>query len=64
MHNIRWRWIAALPALMLLGNGPVPAGGKADEGKVDVKVVKLEGLKDLIKQHKGKVVVVDFWSDT
>ena len=64
MQSIRWRWTVALPALMLLGNGTVPAGGKADAGKVEVKVVKLDGLKDLIKQHKGKVVVVDFWSDT
>jgi hypothetical protein len=64
MLTRRWNWSFAVPALLLLGWVGVRAGGKADEGKVDVKVVKLDALKDLIKQHKGKVVVVDFWSDT
>ena len=64
MQPFHWKWITALSAFLLLGNTTVPAGGKADEGKVAVKVVKLDGLKDLIKQQKGKVVVVDFWSDT
>lgn len=36
----------------------------AAEAKVDLKVVKYDGLKNIIKQNKGKVVVVDFWSDT
>jgi hypothetical protein len=36
----------------------------ADAPKVEVKIAKLDALKDLIKQHKGKVVVVDFWADT
>jgi thiol:disulfide interchange protein len=64
MRKWYWSWGIALLTLMPLGNATAPAGGKADEAKVEVKVVKLDGLKDLIKQHKGKVVVVDFWADT
>jgi hypothetical protein len=64
MLNRRWSWSLAVPALLLLGWVGVHAGGKADGGKVDVKVVKLDALKEIIKQNKGKVVVVDFWSDT
>ena len=30
---------------------------------VAVKVVRYDGLSDLVKQNKGKVVVVDFWAD-
>lgn len=33
------------------------------EAKVTVKVVKYEGLTELIKQNRGKVTVVDFWAD-
>ena len=31
--------------------------------KVAVKVVRYDGLTDLLKQQRGKVVVVDFWAD-
>jgi thiol-disulfide isomerase/thioredoxin len=45
----------------------VAAAGAADppkaDGKVEVKVVKYDGLTDLIKKNKGKVVVLDFWAD-
>ena len=30
---------------------------------VTVQVVRYDGLSALVKQHKGKVVVVDFWAD-
>ncbi|HEX4590281.1 MAG TPA: TlpA disulfide reductase family protein [Gemmataceae bacterium] len=30
---------------------------------VTVQVVKYDGLSALVKQHRGKVVVVDFWAD-
>jgi hypothetical protein len=32
--------------------------------KVEVKVVNYDGLKDAVKDLKGKLVVVDFWSTT
>ena len=47
-------------ALVLLWVG-TPSPG---QGKVDVKVVKYEELGDIVRQLKGKVVVVDFWADT
>jgi len=33
------------------------------EGKVELKVVKYTGLTEVIKRHRGKVVVIDFWAD-
>jgi hypothetical protein len=52
-------------ALMLfLGSSATPADDKAPASKVGLKIVKLDALKDHIKQQKGKVVVVDFWADT
>jgi thiol-disulfide isomerase/thioredoxin len=35
----------------------------ADPPAVAVKVVKYDGLVDLLRQPRGKVVVVDFWAD-
>jgi thiol-disulfide isomerase/thioredoxin len=35
----------------------------AEPPAVAVNVVKYDGLVGLVKQHKGKVVVVDFWAD-
>jgi hypothetical protein len=32
--------------------------------KVQVNVVTYEELGDIVRQLKGKVVVVDFWADT
>ncbi len=46
-------------ALLLLA-APAPADPPP---AVTVKVVKYDGLSDLIKQNRGKVVVVDFWAD-
>ena len=43
---------------------PSPAADKAANARVDVKVVKLDGLKEIIQQQKGKVVVVDLWANT
>ncbi len=44
----------------LLAQAPSPAG----DAKVEVKVVKYDGLIDAVKNLKGKLVVVDFWSTT
>lgn len=63
MRTMRWGW-SSLVALVMLGTGLVNAADKPAGAKVDVKVVKLDPLKDLIRQQKGKVVVVDFWADT
>ena len=37
---------------------------QAKDGKVIVKVVKYDGLKQEVTDLKGKFVVVDFWSTT
>jgi hypothetical protein len=37
-----------------------PAARAGD--KIDVKVVKYEGLAETVRQARGKVVVIDFWS--
>jgi hypothetical protein len=34
------------------------------DAKVEVKVVKYDGLKEAVTGFKGKFVVVDFWSTT
>jgi thiol-disulfide isomerase/thioredoxin len=47
-----------LTAPVLLIVGPILA-----DPPVSVQVVKYDGLSALIKQHRGKVVVVDFWAD-
>jgi thiol-disulfide isomerase/thioredoxin len=64
MHTLRWGGLLALlGALGLLASGTARTQEKAGAA-VDLKVVKYEGLTELIQQHRGKVVVVDFWSDT
>ena len=52
----------SLAALIALALAAVAAADppKAD-AKVAVAVVKYDGLTDLIKTNKGKVVVLDFW---
>jgi thiol-disulfide isomerase/thioredoxin len=51
--------------LILLAGFVLPAAtATADPpAAVTVNVVKYDGLSALVKQHRGKVVVVDFWAD-
>jgi hypothetical protein len=46
--------VAALPAFAAGNIGPL----------VELKVIKYPQLGQAIKDQKGKVIVVDFWSDT
>ena len=64
MRTARWWLGLASLALLLPGTQTVPARGQAADAKVELKTVNLDGLKDLIKQQKGNVVVVDLWADT
>ena len=41
--------------------GDAPESDDA-QSKVTVKILDYEGIMDLVKQHKGKVVVMDAWS--
>jgi len=47
-----------------MAQAPSPDAKVAQADQVDVKVVKYDGLKDAVKDLKGKLVVVDFWSTT
>ena len=44
---------------MLLLGAESPGAG---QDKIDVKVVKYDGLVDIVNQYRGKVIVVDFWA--
>jgi hypothetical protein len=63
MWMVRWCLGIATLAFLLPGVGTTPAQGP-EGAKVTLTTAKLDALKDLIKQQKGKVVVVDFWADT
>src|SRR5262245_6808563 len=59
---MRWTvdlYCAALLSVLTLLSSPAGA-----QDKIDIKFVKYTGLAETIKQHHGKVIVVDFWSDT
>lgn len=38
-----------------------PGGHSQDAKNIDVKIVKYEGLKELVLKNRGKVVLVDIW---
>ena len=48
----------------LLGLVWFAGSSRAQEGKVELKLVKYDELTKLIANRKGKVVVIDFWADT
>ncbi len=52
------------PSPMLPTRNDLMAQTDSPEGKVKVSVVSYDGLKDAVKDLKGKFVVVDFWSTT
>lgn len=52
-----------IAAMLFVGALLIVVPGQAQEpGKIDVKIVSYDGLKDLVLKNRGKVVVVDFWS--
>src|SRR5262245_17464116 len=63
MHRLRrGGLLALLGGLGLLGRGTAQTQEKGPA--VDLKVVKYEVLAEAIQQNRGKVVIVDFWSNT
>ena len=48
----------------LLGLALVAGPSLAEEGKVQLKLVKYDELTKILAGQKGKVVVIDFWADT
>src|SRR5262245_58454037 len=50
-----------VPALLVFGlTTPTPAQAP---DKVELRPVRYDGLTDVLKQNRGKVIVVDFWAD-
>ena len=48
-------------SLLLSGVALLAIPALAQDGKLDVTVVKYDGLKDVVVKNRGKVVVVDLW---
>jgi hypothetical protein len=56
--------VLAEPSPMLGSRNDLMAQTPGADAKVKVTVVNYDGLKDAVKDLKGKFVVVDFWSTT
>src|SRR5262245_35954708 len=59
--QVRFRGYLTI-VIVIAACGVASAQDSSKEPQIEVKVVKYEGLTDVVKQHKGKVVVVDFWT--
>src|SRR5207249_4554750 len=59
MRKLRCVGGLALLGAALLGGAAVRSG---ETPRVEVKEVKYAGLGDLVRQNRGKVVVLDFWA--
>lgn len=57
----RWIGLFATALLLFFAAGSPRAQDAKD---VDVKLVKYDGLTDIIKKLKGKIIIVDCWSLT
>lgn len=65
--SFRWALAVTLVASAALAQSadrPSPASGNAPAGLISVRLVKYDALKQAVKDLRGKVVVVDFWSTT
>jgi thiol-disulfide isomerase/thioredoxin len=56
MQRIGLFWIIFVIAIFFAGALP------AQEKKIEMTMVKYDGLKQEILKHRGKVVIVDFWA--
>ncbi|GIW78760.1 MAG: hypothetical protein KatS3mg105_0567 [Gemmatales bacterium] len=63
MHYASSRACTLALAAVLAAMPNLDADDKSDKG-VKVDTVKFQGLIDVVKKNKGKVVVIDFWSTT
>ena len=63
MHALRWgALVGSLGTFWLLAHATARPQEK-DTAAVELKVVKYEGLTEAIQKNRGKVIVVDFWSN-
>ena len=58
------RWCCVLALLLAVGRPTAPAQDKGGGARVEVRVVKYDGLSEAVRQLEGKVVLVDFWAST
>ena len=58
MRCVKWGALAAL----LLGMGVAVAGAPSSDDKISARQATYADLGKLVRGHRGKVVVVDFWS--
>ena len=57
------RAVVLTTSLALFAMSSVPTTGQQADSQVTLKAVKYSELGDIVRQLKGKVVVVDFWAD-
>jgi thiol-disulfide isomerase/thioredoxin len=57
-------WMLVLGAGALTWCFTATSSGQSPGGSVDVKVVKYDELGDIVRNNKGKVVLLDFWALT
>jgi len=62
MRMIRLRRLCFALALVLLFS-PAILAADPPPAKVELKLASYNELGSVIKQHQGKVIVVDFWAD-
>jgi hypothetical protein len=66
MSYLAWRGVQSLlsiGALVLFACTSAPLAGQQADSEVTLKAVKYSELGGIVRQLKGKVVVVDFWAD-
>jgi hypothetical protein len=63
MRLFRIQRPCGLLALAALGFTLIGAD-KADDPKIELRVAKYDEMGKVVRDLKGKIVVVDFWQDT
>ena len=59
MYKRSYKWLLVLASCLLLNTGAALA---ADEQEGAIPTVDPQAIKSLVKDHKGKVVLVNFWA--
>lgn len=57
------RAVIPLCGLLAAASLGLQAGLAQAPAEIGLKRVKYDGLVDLVRQNKGKVIVIDFWAD-
>jgi thiol-disulfide isomerase/thioredoxin len=57
------KWTRSLWCLMVMATLIISAQAQSPTETIRIQAVKYSGLKDVIHQDRGKVILVDFWGD-